>query len=122
MKTDSEWSPGPGVKVSSTNRTDGGWIVSAVIAGDARCPACGARSNRRHGWCVRHLQDLPAQGATVKLMLRVARWRCLNPACVQMTFGDRLPQIVALIAAGQVVWSTWLVCLPTLPEAGQPAA
>ena len=69
--------------------------MSAVMAGDARCPACGTRSSRRHGWCVRHLQDLPAQGATVKLMLRVARWRCLNPACVQMTFGDRLPQIVA---------------------------
>jgi hypothetical protein len=71
MKTDSEWSPGPGVKVSATNRTDGGRIVSAVMAGDPRCPACGTRSSRRHGWCVRHLQDLPAQGATVKLMLKV---------------------------------------------------
>jgi hypothetical protein len=55
-------------------------------------------------------------------MIKMARWRCLNPACVQMTFGDRLPQIVAPYSAGQVVWSTWLVCLPTLPEAGQPAA
>jgi len=31
----------------------------------------------------------------VKLSLRVARWRCLNPDCAQQTFGDRLPQIVA---------------------------
>jgi hypothetical protein len=69
--------------------------VFALMSGGARCPACGAQSSRRHGWCVRHLQDLPAQGAPVKLMLRVARWRCLNPACVQMTFGDRLSQIVA---------------------------
>jgi hypothetical protein len=79
MKKDSEWSPGPGVKVSAANRTDGGWVVSAVMSGGARCPAYDTRSNRRHGWCVRHLQDLPAQGAAVKLLLRVARWRCLNP-------------------------------------------
>ncbi len=28
-------------------------------------------------------------------MLRVARWGRFHPACVQMTFGDRLPQIAA---------------------------
>jgi transposase len=95
MKKGSEWSPGPGVKASTTDRTDGGWIVSAVMASDAQCPACGTRSSRRHGWCIRHLQDLPAQGAAVKLMLRVARWRCVSPGCAQVTFGDRLPQVVA---------------------------
>jgi transposase len=70
-------------------------MVSAIMSGGARCPACGTQSSRRHGWYVRHLQDLPAQGAAVKLMLRVIRWRCLNPSCAQKTFGHRLPQIVA---------------------------
>ena len=32
----------------------------------------------------------------MKLALKVARWRCLNADCAQQTFGDRLPQIVAL--------------------------
>jgi hypothetical protein len=54
MRTDSEWSPGPGVKVSATNRTEGGRIVSAIMSGGARCPACGTQSSRRHGWYVRH--------------------------------------------------------------------
>lgn len=94
MKTDSEWLPGPGVKVSVANRTDDGWIVFAVMSGDARCPVCATGSSRRYGWCVRHLQDLPTHGAAVKLALRVARWRCLNPDCIRQTFGDRLPQIV----------------------------
>ncbi|NPD66610.1 transposase (plasmid) [Lichenicola cladoniae] len=95
MRTDSEWSLGSGAKVSSTSRTDDGWIVAVVLSGEARCPACGTCSSRRHGWCVRHLQDLPAQGAAVALALRMPRWRCLNPGCSRKTFGDRLPQIVA---------------------------
>lgn len=94
MRTDSEWLAGPGVKVSVANRTDDGWIVFAVMSGDARCPVCATGSSWRHGWCVRHLQELPAQGAAVKLVLSVARWRCLNPDGTQRTFGDRLPQIV----------------------------
>lgn len=37
----------------------------------------------------------PAQGASVMLMPRVARWQCLNPRCKQQTFGSRLPKIAA---------------------------
>ena len=95
MRTDSDGLPGPGVKVSAINRTDGGRTVSAIMSGGARCPTCGTQSSRRQGWCVRHLQDLPAQGAAVRLVLRAIRWRCLNLGCSQKTFGDRLPQIVA---------------------------
>ncbi|MGI4744847.1 MAG: transposase family protein [Janthinobacterium lividum] len=95
MRTDIEWSPGPGVKVSAAIRLEDGWVVSAVMSGGAECPACGTHSSRRHGWYVRHLQDLPAQGAAVKLALKVTRWQCLKPECTQWTFGDRGPQIVA---------------------------
>ena len=95
MRADSEWSPGPGVKVFAAIKLGDGWLVSAVMSGGAECPACSTRSSRRHGWCVRRLQDLPAQGAAVKLALKVARWRCLNPECAQRTFGDRGQHIVA---------------------------
>ena len=44
---------------------------------------------------LRNQKDLPAQGATVKLVLRVARWQSFAFNCVQGTFDDRLPQIVA---------------------------
>ncbi|WP_227324151.1 transposase family protein [Acidisoma silvae] len=40
------------------------------MSGGAHCPTCGTRSSHRHGWCIRHLRDLPAQGVVVKLLLR----------------------------------------------------
>ena len=123
MRTDREWSPGPGVKVSATIRTDeggGGWVVYAVMSGGKCCPACGICSSRRHGWCVRHLQDLPAQGAAVKLALRVARSRCLNPDCAQQTSAIACRRSWPPMAAGRVVLSIWPGCLPIQPEAGQP--
>lgn len=95
MRTDSEWSHGPGIKVSAAIKLGDGWLVSAVMSGVARCPSCSTRSSRRHGWCERRLQDLPAQGAAVKLTLKVARWLCLNRECAQRTFADRGQQIVA---------------------------
>ncbi|MCB8878366.1 transposase family protein [Acidisoma silvae] len=95
MKKVSEWSPGLSIKICEANRIDGGWIVSAVMSGGAHCPMCGTHFSRRHGWYIRDLQDLPAQGAAVKLRLRVVRWRCLNPGCAQMTCGGRLPEFVA---------------------------
>jgi transposase len=69
-------------------------VVSAAINDDGCCPACDTRSNRRHGWYIRRLQDLPAQGAAVGLRLKLARWRCSNPECARQTFGGRLPEVV----------------------------
>src|SRR5271165_5380730 len=93
MKTITEWAPGLGVRISQTERIDGGWAVSATMKDGGRCPACDTRSSRRHGSYVRHLQDLPAQGAVVRLRLKLARWRCVNPDCARQTFGDRLPAV-----------------------------
>lgn len=53
------------------------------------------RSNSRHGHYARHLQDLAAQEAVVKLSIRMERWRCRNPLCTQKTFADQLPRMAA---------------------------
>ncbi|WP_408863366.1 ISL3 family transposase [Acidiphilium acidophilum] len=72
---------------------DGRWTVSTVGRGSARCPGCDMRSSRRHGWQVRLLQDLPAQGTPVTLRVCLSRWRCQNQGCARKTFSDRLPKI-----------------------------
>jgi transposase len=54
---------------------------------------CDVQSTRRHGWQVRRLQDLPAQGTPVTLRVRLARWRCQNQGCERRTFSDRLPDV-----------------------------
>src|SRR5712692_4816809 len=43
------------------------------------CPECGRASESRHSHYVRRLQDLPWQGLSVQIHLRVRRFRCRNP-------------------------------------------
>src|SRR5271169_284766 len=93
MKTNAEWAPGVGLRISQVEVGKGGWVVSAIMDDGGRCPACDTRSSRRHGSYVRHLQDLPAQGAAVRLRLNLARWKCANPDCARQTFGDRRPAV-----------------------------
>jgi len=73
----------------------GQWLISAVGDGSGVCPDRGKRSSRRHGWHERHLQDLPAQGSTVTVKLRLRRWRCRNGARKRKTFFEQLPEIAA---------------------------
>ena len=98
MGTDRDWAPGEGIDVLGVERIDGSWVVSATINGCGRCPACNVHSSLRHGWYVRRLQDLPAQGVGVELRLKVARWRCANSECARQTFSDCLPEIVPAFA------------------------
>ena len=62
-----KWALGGGLRLVGSECRHGRWTVSAVGQGSARCPGCDAQSTRRHGWRVRHLQDLPAQGTPVTL-------------------------------------------------------
>src|ERR1700722_17139188 len=78
MMRNAKWALGSGLQLLGSECRDGRWTVSAVGQGSARCPGCDVRSTRRHGWQVRHLQDLPAQGAPVTLRVSLARWRCQN--------------------------------------------
>lgn len=47
-------------------------------------------STRCHGWHIRHPQDLPSDGKSVRLCLKVRRFLCVNPSCPQRTFVERL--------------------------------
>ncbi|PDT35560.1 MULTISPECIES: ISL3 family transposase [Sinorhizobium] len=96
MQTKTKWSPGPGVKVLGIALADdGSWVVSAAGPAFGICPDCGRRTRHRHGWSNRSLQDLPVQGRTVTVKLRLSRWRCAHQQCERQTFADRLPTIAS---------------------------
>lgn len=61
----------------------------------ATCPLCDQPSSRRHSSYRRRLADLPWQGRTVQLHLRVHRFRCLNADCPRRVFAERLPEVTA---------------------------
>ena len=91
MRTKMEWSPGPGVKVLGVALADDdGWVVSAAGPAFGICPDCG---RRKSAWLV--LQDLPVQGKTVTVKLRLSRWRCAHQKCERQTFTERLPTIAS---------------------------
>jgi transposase len=52
---------------------------------------CDQPSTRPHSTYRRRLADLPWQGRTVELHLRVSRFRCMTPSCPRRIFAERLP-------------------------------
>lgn len=96
MRTKTKWSPGPGLKYGvsrSLMMTVG--LFPLPDRRSAFCPDCGRRTRSRHGWSNRSLQDLPVQGKTVTVKLRLSRWRCAHQKCERQTFTDRLPTIAS---------------------------
>ena len=61
----------------------------------AVCPTCHEVSARIHSYYVRVPHDLPISGQAVQLRLRVRRFRCQNHDCLQQTFAERIPEVVA---------------------------
>jgi transposase len=57
-----------------------------------RCPQCNYRSTSVHSYYHRSPDDLPLCGLRVQLQLRSKRFRCLNKACQQQTFCERLDE------------------------------
>jgi transposase len=55
------------------------------------CPRCGRSSGSKHSHYARTIQDLPWQGLSVRIRLKVRRFRCRNAACDQKIFSERLP-------------------------------
>jgi zinc-finger of transposase IS204/IS1001/IS1096/IS1165 len=91
--------PGPGIQVLEAEKPNGSWIVSAVVGlGSGRCPDCASLSTSRHSRYVRHLQDLPVQGITVTLRVKLSWWRCRDRGCERKTFSDLLPRIAQPVA------------------------
>jgi transposase len=59
----------------------------------APCVDCGTPSRRVHGRYWRGLGDLACLGRPTLLLVRVRRFRCLDPACPRRTFAEPLPGI-----------------------------
>lgn len=57
------------------------------------CPLCGQRSGRVHSHYRRMLQDLPAHGQVVRLVLCLRRFFCDHPDCPRQTFAEPLTEI-----------------------------
>lgn len=69
-------------------------VYASAQQAAASCPRCQHPSHSVHSYYSRSPQDLPISGKTVRLVLRVRRFRCQNPACPQRTFAERCPEVV----------------------------
>ena len=58
------------------------------------CPVCGQETARLHSRYLRTLTDLPWGGRSVRLSLRVRRFRCTDAGCPRRIFAERLPSVV----------------------------
>lgn len=87
----------PGCHVERIHRIDPTSLQLQAhgMRGGARCPACGVWSEAGHGSYQRRPADLPLLGRSVRIALRVRRFRCHNPACGRRTFAERLPGLLA---------------------------
>jgi hypothetical protein len=86
MKTQINFAPGPGLKVTSSELRAGTWLVRIVGLGRGKCPDCGYPSVSRHSGYVRSLRDLPIQGSPVRLEVSLSRLRCRQQTCPRATF------------------------------------
>ncbi len=88
MNLKSRWSPCRGVTVDRVAQELGRWTVSCTLRPSGRCPDCGLKSRRCHGWRSRRLRDLASHGDLVELHVRLCRWRCEQLSCARRTFSD----------------------------------
>lgn len=74
--------------VSHENNESGIIIHVQSVCEQAKCPYCGAVSDKVHSRYVRKLQDLPIQGKKVKLEIHNKKYFCGNKACGHKTFAE----------------------------------
>jgi transposase len=70
-------------------------IRAAIHQSAGRCPCCGCLSTSIHGYYRRRLDDLPLSGFTVRIQLKVRRFRCNADHCVRRTFNQEMSALVA---------------------------
>ena len=75
----------------------GGRLVvdAASIVRWAACPRCARGSARPHGRYRRCVADSPCFGQPVTLAVEIRRFKCVNPACPQRTFSERIETLAA---------------------------
>jgi transposase len=79
-----------GLTISGMVASAKGWVVEANGRASAICPGCATPTDSRHSRYRRRLQDLPLQGISVTLEVRLSRWRCRNSSCQRRIFAERL--------------------------------
>ena len=67
------------------------WIVAHTTSSRCNCPNCGSRSYHVHSYYTRSMNDLPLFEKTVRLRLRIKRFRCLASGCRRRTFTEVIP-------------------------------
>lgn len=60
----------------------------------AACPGCGEVTARVHGYHVRTVADVPADGRRVQVRARVRRMRCPGLDCAVQTFREQVPGVL----------------------------
>jgi transposase len=83
-----------------TSNTAVALLVATAPA--APCPRCGTLSDRVHSHYRRTVGDLPCQDRPVVLRLLVRRFRCVDAACSQTIFCERLPTLLRAHARATV--------------------
>ena len=83
------------LRIEKLEQEEGRWTVEAVGPVQAACPGCQTVSVSRHSRYWRTFHDLPLQGITVQLRIRVSRWRCRNSRCETRFFSTALPGVAA---------------------------
>ncbi len=79
--------------LESIQQSDNHFLLSVHVQQVPSCPECGRPSHSRHSSYARRLQDLPWQGLTVQIRLRVRRLRCRNHSCPRRVFAERIAGI-----------------------------
>jgi transposase len=86
--------PNPRLLVlESIEQSEDHFLLAVRIEQVPSCPECGRVSESRHSSYVRRLQDLPWQGLSVQIHLRVRRFRCRNCNCPRKVFTERVEGI-----------------------------
>ena len=58
------------------------------------CPACGAPTSKVHGFHTRTVADVPVDGRTVLVSVRIRRLACPVLGCLRQTFREQVPGVV----------------------------
>lgn len=86
----------PGVRLACVDLHDGTLTIHLQAhATSACCPQCHRPASRIHSRYTRAATDLPWAGTSVRLVLAVRKFFCINPRCAQRIFAERLPTVVA---------------------------
>lgn len=84
----------PGCVVRALKRDDSVMIVYAEThSKSASCPSCGVDSKRVHSYYERLMLDLPVGEQTIKIRVRVKRFRCQQLDCKRHTFTESLAKL-----------------------------